>query len=197
MLSLLGYDSPSSTAAWFNLDQLAPPFIIRQAINDWFAFVHPVAPILHRDTFLRQLDDPAGSSDLDFLMLVVSVCAATVSTLRRSAAYTGAITVEKCYQIITTTTQSRGILTTNLTRCQTKYNMAASLMQERGMDNEMVQLLSAEILVMTGHLLHYEAQHLSLCELELVKRLYWLCFSGQWSVDLQEALDMVSFAFTF
>ena len=167
----------------FDLDKLAPTFVLRQAINDWFEFVHPVAPILHRDTFLRQFDDPSTSQDPNFLMLVVSVCSATVSTLRRSAApYADLITVEKCYQLISSSSQAREPAPITLVRCQTKYNMAASLIQERGMDSDTVPLLLTEAMAMIGHLLHYEIHNLSTCESELVKRLYWLCFAGQWSV---------------
>lgn len=185
LLSLLDLNNIATPADWLDLDQLAPSFIIRQAIQDWFELVHPVAPILHRDTFLRQLDDPSSSQDQDFAMLTVSICAATVSTLRRSAApYAGMITVEKCHQIITTSNQARGALPITLIRSQTKYNMATSLTQERGMDNETVQLLHTEAMAMIGHLLHYKIQNLSTCDNELAKRLYWLCFAGQWSVNL-------------
>lgn len=177
----LGFDTLPGLPVTFSLDELAPASVVRQAVNDWFKLVHPVAPILHRDSFIRQLDAPSTTQNLDFLLLVVSICSATVSTLRRSAGlYAGMITVERCFQIVSTINHARGPLPISLTRCQMKYNMAASLTQDRGMDNETVQLLITESMAMTGYLLHYEVQNLSISDRELVKRLFWLCFAGQW-----------------
>jgi hypothetical protein len=166
------------------LDELAPSFVVQQAIEDWFELVHPAAPLLHRDSFLQQLGDPSSSQDTDFLLLVVSVCAATVSTLRRrTAPYAGIITVEKGYHIVSTFIQARGALPISLIRCQTKYNLACSLTQERGMDDKTTQLLFTEVTTMVGYLLHYEVETASIADRELTKRLYWLCFAGQWSVS--------------
>lgn len=184
-------DRPSSSldgkpgfVARFKLEDLAPPLVLRQAIDDWFELVHPVAPLLHRDSFLRRLLDPSCAQDTDFLSLVVSVCAATVSTLRRrTAPYSGIITVEKCFQILSTIDSARGDLPISLIRCQAKYNLACSLTQERGMDDRTTQLLFAEVTSMVGILLHYEIDSASTMDRELTRRLHWLCFAGQWSVS--------------
>jgi hypothetical protein len=60
--------------------------------------------------------------------------------------------------------------------------MASSLVQQRGMDNQTPQLLLTEATAMVGYLLHYEVETASITDRELIKRLYWLCFAGQWSV---------------
>ena len=171
----------STITLQFKLDDLAPSGTIRQAVDDWFEFVHPAAPVVHRATFLQQLELSSVSEDLDFLLLVVSVCSATVSTLRRRCVpYASFISVEKCYHVISTLTQARGPLPISLIRCQTKYNMACSLVQQRGMDNQTTQLLFTEVTTMVSHLLHYEVESASIIDHELIKRLYWLCFAGQW-----------------
>jgi hypothetical protein len=156
---------------------------VQQILGDWFEFVHPVAPIVHRDTLLRQLANPVNSQDLDFVDLVISLCAATLATLRRRAStYAPAVTVEKCYQIITLhqSNASRQLDTLNLAWCQTKYNLSNSLTAERGIDDPTPQLLLAEALMGIGHLLHHEMENMSFADQELLKRLYWLCFAGQW-----------------
>lgn len=58
--------------------------------------------------------------------------------------------------------------------------MAAALIAEHGLDHSPSHLMLIEATAMAGHLMHYDMQHLSLCDRELVKRLYWLCFAAQW-----------------
>lgn len=163
-----------------DLASLAPIFLVRQVVDDWFELVHPVAPVLHRETFLRQLED-ISRHDNEFVCLVVSVCAATVTTLRRrTLEYAATITVEKCHSMIRDLEQTHGTLRITLMRCQTKYNMAVALGSENGMDNLDSQLLLAEATAMVGRVIHYEMQGLHLHDRELIKRLYWLCFAAQW-----------------
>lgn len=161
--------------------QLAPLPVIERLLSDWFELVHPVAPILHRHTFLKRFREHSNEEDLDFSALVVSICSATVATLRRTAtAYASMVTVDKCWTIISAVDHLRGPLPSSLTRCQWKYNMAVSTFQERGMDDEVPQLLMAEMTGMVGRLMHYNLPAMSLRDRELCKRLFWLCFAGQW-----------------
>jgi len=167
-----------------DLEALAPLFIIRQVINDWFELVHPVAPILRRDSFLQQLDD-SSKHDQDFIGLAASICAATVTTLRRKASeYALMVTVEKCYRLVHSLDHKWHDSPITLTRCQIKYNMAVALGAENGLDYWISQMQFAEATAMVGRLVHYEMQNFSFCDREMVKRLYWLCFAGQWSVIL-------------
>lgn len=134
---------------------------------------------------MRRFNDRSAETDLDFDALVVSVCSATVSTLRRTApSYASMITVEKCWNIITSFEQLRGPLPPTLTRCQWKYNMAASTVQERGLDDEVPQILMGEAGVIVSRLIHYNLSSLSLRDQELSKRLFWLLFAGQWSLNV-------------
>lgn len=162
------------------LTSLAPIFLIRRVIDDWFEFVHPVAPILHRETFVRQLEIIARHDD-EFICLAISICAATVTTLRRkSLEYDSTITVDKCYEMICHIDRDHTSPRVNLTRCQTKYNMAVALGSENGMDNIDSQVLIAEATAMIARIIHYEMHAFSLRDRELAKRLYWLCFAAQW-----------------
>lgn len=173
--------SSSEVSESLRLEQLAPLFVIEQVINDWFDLVHPVAPILHRNSFLRLLRDSGEAQNDEFVCLVISICAATVATLRRKASmYATSITVDKCYGLISSATISRSLGVVSLRQCQIKYNMANSLGTEYGMDSSDSQLLFGEALSMTGYMLHYRMQDLSLRDQELLKRLFWLCFVAQW-----------------
>lgn len=163
-----------------DLSSLAPPFVIQQVIDDWFELIHPLAPILHRDSFIAQLHDPSHH-EADFKCLVFSVCAATVMTLRRKALeYATTVTVGRCCQLIRELDRERDIGPATLTRCQVKYNLAVALGSEKGMDDLDSQMLLAEATAMVGRLVHYEMQSSQIHERELIKRLYWLCFAGQW-----------------
>lgn len=154
--------------------------MVERLLTDWFELVHPVAPILHRDTFMKRFYQYSNETDQDFSALVVSICSATVATLRRTAtAYANMITVDKCWSIISAIHHLRGPLPSSLIRCQWKYNMAVSTFQERGMDDEVPQLLMAEVTGMVGRLMHYNLPDMSLRDGELCKRLFWLCFAGQ------------------
>lgn len=164
-----------------SLEQLAPLTTIRQIVRDWFEFVHPVAPILHHDEFLHLLDSPSESHTEEFVCLVISVCAATIATLRRRASeYASSITVDGCYQLICRSNQAARHYSVSLQTCQTKYNMAVSLGTVHGMDYSVSQLLLGEATSMVGYILHYHMQNLSLSNQEALKRLLWLCFAGQW-----------------
>jgi len=111
----------------------------------------------------------------------VSVCCATVATLRaKTVAYASMITVEKCWNIISAVDKLRGPLPISLTRCQWKYNLAVSTYRDRGLDDEVPQMLMAEVVGLVGRLTHYEAPKMSLGDQELCKRLAWLCFAAQW-----------------
>jgi hypothetical protein len=163
---------------------LAPFAVIEQILHDWFEFVHPVAPILHRDGFLREFHDSISAPSSEFSALVISICSATVATLRqRAAAYEELVTVEKCFGLA----QRHGFLqnsfSVSLRTAQIKYNCAVSIGQVRGMDCLEAQSLLSEATSATGRLLHYEVDQMPIRDRELLKRLYLLCFAGQWYVE--------------
>ena len=166
------------------LDALAPAFVLQQVIHDWFEFVHPVAPILHRDTFLAQLSDQSRNKDPPFVKLVISICAATISALRRRASvYGGLLTVERCYQAYLANERPNSTAM-DLTWCLVKYNFSTAIGPERGMDDRTPQILLAEATAGVLHLLHYDADRLFFTEKEYVKRLFWLCYAAQCTLGL-------------
>ncbi|GKT83866.1 hypothetical protein Ct61P_01716 [Colletotrichum tofieldiae] len=67
-------------------------------LGDWFEKVHALAPVLHRRRLMYRLKTGEANTDRTFCALVVSVCAATVATLRR-ADYSP-VTVERCIDFI-------------------------------------------------------------------------------------------------
>ena len=171
---------------------LAPPETISQILDDWFAFVHPVAPILHRDSFLRTFGQPESSQQWEFSALVISLCAATVAALRTtSAAYASTVSVERCCTALLNLDQLKGSFPVSLIRCQIKYNMAVSLSQERGLDAVESQLLMVETCGMVARLIHYHSEEMTLQDRELSKRLYWLCFAAECTAGLHARPYMV------
>lgn len=164
-----------------SLHHLAPVSVVRQVLEDWFNLIHPVAPILHRATFLDRFDNLNVSRDSEFTKLVISVCAAAVSTLRRrTMTYAPSLTVERCQQLIDAHEHSSDRFNVTLERCQWKYNICSALLHYRGFDSAIIQLLTSEVTSMLAHLVHYRLSSMSVLEQELTKRLYWLLYAGSW-----------------
>ena len=177
--------STPTSPTTLGLEALAEFATIEHVLSDWFELVHPVAPIVHRDTFLRQLRDAEVSHSPGFVNLVFSLCAATVATLRRRSSAYGLITVERCYELARQNEMAQAQTSDPLSNitlewCQTKYNFAVSLSPVRGIDSPVPQMLMAEATTGTGYLLHYAADSQPFLIRELLRRLYWLCFAGQW-----------------
>lgn len=165
-------------------EDLAPRSVIDQVLDEWFEFVHPVAPILHRDSFLQTWNN-VDDQTWDFQALVISICAATVAALRRRAAvYESLVTVERCMALLASIEDIKGALPVSLIRAQIKYNMAVVMVQERGLDSAESQLIMVETIGMVSYLLHYQAESMSFRDRELCKRLYWLCFAGECTAGL-------------
>jgi hypothetical protein len=176
--------TPSSQATVCDYQVIASCESIIQILDHWFELVHPVAPILHRDSFMRTFNDTDTPASWEFSALVISICAATVAALRRTTSLlASAVTVEKCCSILLGIEQLKGTYPLSLIRCQIKYNLSVSIAQERGLDAPESQLLMAEASSMVSRMLHYE-EHTSLVDYELTKRLFWLCFAANCTAGL-------------
>jgi hypothetical protein len=127
---------PTPTHANSALEELGPFPVVMHIIDDWFEAIHSVAPILHRRRFLRRLSNGDAETDPEFCGLVVSLCAATVTSLRRKCSATyGTITAERCLSVM-----KRHHLLGNdgaftLEWCQAKYNIGATISAERDLDD--------------------------------------------------------------
>ena len=72
--------SASPSRGFRNLSALGPGCLVKQAIADWFIYIQPLTPILHRRRFLFRLYDGEADSNPAFLALVISVVAVASSS---------------------------------------------------------------------------------------------------------------------
>lgn len=165
----------------FSTELLAPASLVRKIVDDWFEFIYPLTPILHRDTFLSQYTASETVNNPDLTALVLSLCAITVTILHhRPNDYRDVVTAGRCYTVLSASYLNQEPDQITLVRCQVKYNMALSLGSEVGLDSAIGQRLFTQAMAEAAYLLHYEDSQMSFLQLELTKRLYWLCFDGQW-----------------
>ncbi|KAG7049972.1 c6 zinc finger domain containing protein [Colletotrichum scovillei] len=149
---IAGAPSPNTTTGSHHSNRLAlfaPEDLIQRMLHDWFEKVHALAPVLHRRRFLHRLKAGETNSDRTFCALVVSVCAATVATLRR-ADYSP-VTVELCLDFI----EEQHLLDHGLRKpvysldwCVAMYNIgtSASSMNEDGLGDMVVRTYSGDCL---------------------------------------------------
>jgi hypothetical protein len=170
--------SPASSSGNL-LELLAPIPVIRLIIRDWFELIHSVCPALHRTDFLRRLQD--SSSDAAFSAVVVSVCAATVASLKRkSSTDYETVTVDKCLMVIDRSGIWGARRPLTLERCQTMYNLAVAVWAEHGTDDADAFRFLAEALAGVKYLINYELANMPFASQQLLKRLHWLLFFATW-----------------
>ncbi|KAH8652645.1 hypothetical protein BGZ60DRAFT_533508 [Tricladium varicosporioides] len=184
MISTSLPESPQ-TANTDVLGELGPPSLIRQIIDDWFSLIHSVAPLLHRGQFLSRLENGETAHDPEFCGLVISICAATVASLKRkSCTNYGEVTVEKCSEVISRNRLLEGKEKMTLEWCQAKYNLSTAIGSERGMDTSDPFRFIGEASLGVKYLLYHEVAGMELLRRELLKRLYWLIFAGICTLDM-------------
>lgn len=177
-------NSPSEPPADI-LDQLGPPVLIRQIIDDWFELIHSVAPILYRSHFLKRLSNGDSRHDPEFCGLVISVCAATVVSLkRRSSSHYGAVTFDRCVEIISENRLLDSGQIFTLEWCQAKYNLGAARGGEKGLDDHPGFRFMSEAVMGVKYLIYYKLPNMTMLEQQLLKRLYWLIFAGLCSMEM-------------
>lgn len=163
------------------LEQLGSSSLIRRIIEDWFELIHSVAPILHRGQFLKRLEDGDASRDLEFCALVISVCAATVVSLkRRSTAQYGSVTFERCLEVVRDNRLLVGSDGFTLEWCQANYNFGCAMGDNRGLDDSSAFRFLGEAVSGVKYLVYYKLATWPLLSQQLLKRLYWLLFAGLW-----------------
>ena len=163
------------------LAQLGPSSLVRQIIDDWFEFIHSVAPILHRGQFLSRLEADDALRDSEFCALVISVCAATVVSLkRRSCAQYGSVTLERCLKLVQENRLLEGKDNFSLEWCQAKYNFGSATMAESRFDDASSFRFMGEAVIGVKYLIFYELSKMPLVSQQLLKRLYWMLFAAVW-----------------
>jgi hypothetical protein len=154
--------------------------VVAQIIDDWFELIHSVAPLLHRGHFLGRLSNGDATTDKEFCGLVISICAATVGSLKRkSSTNYGTVTVERCLEIIKLNCLLEGKLDFSLEWCQAKYNMGTALLAERGMEDIEGFRIYSEAVMGVKFMIYYRLREMPFSSQQLLKRLYWLLFAGQ------------------
>jgi hypothetical protein len=124
-----------------------------------------------------------GDADRDagFCGLVISLCAATIASLKRkcSASY-GSITVERCLDVV----DRHNLLSSNrvftLEWCQSKYNLGVAVSSERGLDDAEGFRYLSEATMGVRYLVCHSLPTMDLVSQQHLKRLYWLIFAGLW-----------------
>ncbi|RDW75431.1 hypothetical protein BP6252_06573 [Coleophoma cylindrospora] len=164
------------------IHRLAPSYVVEQIIHSWFDLIHSVAPIFHRGIFLTRLASGEADQDGVFAALVVSVCAATISSLRRKSYKDyGTLTPERCWDVAEEIIHQRRKEPFTLEWCQMKYNLGSS--QYITEDDQHFRNL-CEAAAGVKFLIHYRMASMPLVSQQLLKRLYWLIFAAGCSSDL-------------
>jgi hypothetical protein len=163
------------------LSQVGSPTVIQRIIEDWFEFVHSVAPILHYASFMRRLADDEARNDPEFVALVISVCAATVACLRKkySVNYEN-VTAERCFEVVKQKRLLENPKTFTLEWCQASYHLGTALSSERGLDDVDGFRYFNQAVCGVKYLLHFQMPNMTFMSQQLLKRLYWLLFAGNW-----------------
>ncbi|KAJ0313221.1 uncharacterized protein N0V96_002708 [Colletotrichum fioriniae] len=189
---IAGAPSPNTTTGSHHSNRLAlfaPEDLIKRMLHDWFEKVHALAPVLHRRRFLHRLKAGEANTDRTFCALVVSVCAATVATLRR-VDYSP-VTVERCLDFI----EEQHLLDHGLRKpvysldwCVAMYNIgtSASSMNEDGLGDMGSFHGMSEAAAGARFLAYYRMADLDMSEQQLLKRLFWLIFAAYCIVSHQE-----------
>ncbi|VUC29315.1 unnamed protein product [Clonostachys rosea] len=168
------------------LELLGPLPLIQRVLSDWFKFVHPLAPVLHRQHLLHRMHTYGEDVDPVFAALIISVCSVTVSTLRRkSFEQYPAITVERCIGII----EDENLLQPQpytLDWCITWYNIASALLVDHGPEDFRVYRGIKEAMASVTYLLCFKGgEGHSEQDKEMLKRLYWFLFMWQVGAELR------------
>jgi hypothetical protein len=128
---------------------------------------------------MERLNHGDLAGDSLFLSVVVSVCAATVASLRRKRSY-GTVTVERCLEVFNHIEALAGRRGFSLEWCQARYNLAVAVGTVRGFDDEVSFYLISEAVTGIKYSLYYQLSSMSYISQQLLKRLYWLVFADLW-----------------
>jgi len=172
-----------------SVEQTVAPFeIIEALVHEWFELFYSVCPMLHRATFLKRLTPSELENDRGYSALVTAICAATLANLRQRGRTVndqntfGGLTVESCLSFIEGLGFFNSRQATTLERCQTLYNVAIATQSVQGMDaEEPFQFFGATVIGLKW-LIYYKLPTMPMMSQQLLKRLFWLMFAGQWYV---------------
>ncbi|CAI6335596.1 unnamed protein product [Periconia digitata] len=169
-----------------SLGLIASYEIIQNIISDWFDWIHPVAPIFHMATFTRRVAESQSTGDCSapFLLLVASMCAATVASLPRRSSLYGGVTFGHCISLAERFQLWSPSTNITLERTLTLYNLSSAASHEFDLDAAFVQRSMSEVACSLKYLVHYELDRMTFLDQQLLKRVYWLAYAGQCTGDM-------------
>ncbi|KAF2677189.1 hypothetical protein K458DRAFT_396270 [Lentithecium fluviatile CBS 122367] len=168
------------------LERIATRPVLDQIIRDWFDWIHPLAPLLHPRQFMARMAQSYEKEQCEsqLIILVASLCAATVASLRRRRRLYGEVTVERCLDLAEGLGLWGRATTIDLEWTTAMYNFSSATYTEQGMDSPLSLRLAAEALVGLRYQLYQRFDQLSFMDQQLLKRAYWLVFASQCTSDI-------------
>ncbi|CEL07033.1 hypothetical protein ASPCAL10199 [Aspergillus calidoustus] len=175
---------------------LAPLSLIKTVLNDWFTHIHPLAPILHRKTFLARVHAHTHAHPADqphknktsarlFTGLVISILAATCATLRRkSFAEYHPVTLERCKHFIITYDLLPYDGPYCLDWCIAKYNLGTAATAYGNMSDPWIWRVLGESMTGVMWLVAFRAEAMEVADQEVLKRLCCLLIVCQIAIDM-------------
>lgn len=131
-------------------------------------------------TCLMSLENTSSS----FLLLIASICAATVASLRRRRHLYQNLTVESCLAFAERLGVWSSSATITVERSIAVYNFGSALHHEHGIDSPISHRLMTEAAMSVKFLIHQSVDTMSFMDAQLLKRLYWLIYAGHCTSDL-------------
>ena len=174
-----GQQTPTFARGFELLAELGPETLIANILEDWFSYLHPLSPILHRRRFLSRVKHGEANTNPVFLALLISTCAATIALLSpRAPREYGGIAVTKCLHIIEENDLLRPDIY-SLDWCIAHYNIASALMTKSKLTD--MRLFRTLTNASTGvqWLIGYGSASAPLYDREILKRLYGLLLVWQ------------------
>lgn len=156
-------------------------------VNDWFELIYSVCPILHRARFLRRLASGEASKDVTFGVLVLSVCAATIASLKRKRLFeysNEGISPDRCIQLAEEAGFFSGRKEISLERCQALYNFGVARASTHGMDDPDFFVFTSEAAAGIKWLTSYCLRAMTPVDQEMLKRTFWIFFAALCTSDL-------------
>lgn len=119
-----------------------------------------------------------------FILLVSSICAATIASLRRRRSLYQNLTVESCLAFAERLGVWSPGATITVERSIAVYNFGSALHHEHGIDSPISHRLMTEAAMSVKFLIHQSIDAMSFMDAQLLKRLYWLIYAGHCTSDM-------------
>lgn len=133
---------------------------------------------------LRECMASPTGAPCSFLLLVASVCAATLASIRRRRHLYGSLSVESCLDFAEHLGVWSPSAVITVERSLAVYNLGTALHHEHGVDSPLSHRLLTEAAMSTKFLTSQSLDTMSFADVQMLKRLYWLIYAGQCTSDM-------------